>query len=134
MSESGFGLAACQHCGQHIEFPRDGMGQSVACPHCREETVLEEMTPAVPATPAPDELTAAELKAALAGIVPRQRVSIFYQFGLALVALFMVLLPLVYLAFVAGLAYATYWYGVHAWVMFLNPGVGHAARVSDPAD
>ena len=46
----------------------------------------------------------------------------------------MVLLPLVYLAFVAGLAYATYWYGVHAWVMFLNPGVGHAAGVSDPAD
>ena len=43
--------------------------------------------------------TAAELKAALEGAMPRCRVSVFYQAGLLLVACFMVLLPPAYLAF-----------------------------------
>jgi len=45
------------------------------------------------------ELRAAELKAALEGAMPRCRVSGFYQAGLLLVAVFVILLPLAYLAF-----------------------------------
>jgi hypothetical protein len=44
-----------------------------------------------------DEVTAGELKAALEGVLPWRRISVFYQAGLVLVAVFMVLLPLAYL-------------------------------------
>jgi len=118
MSKHGFRLASCNHCGQHIEFPPEGLGLSVPCPHCDQETILEEMTPAVEAAPNQDQVTAGELKTAMEGTVPRRRVSLFYQFGLLLVALFMVLLPVAYFALVAGLAYATYWYGVHGLAFF----------------
>jgi Zn-dependent protease with chaperone function len=117
MSEPGFSLAACQHCGQHIEFPQEGVGTLVACPQCHQETLLEEIAFAPVAAPAPAEITAGELKAALEGTVPRRRISVFYQLGLLMVALFMVLLPVLYLVFVAGLGCATYWYGVHARVL-----------------
>jgi hypothetical protein len=30
----------CQQCGESIEFPADGLGQTAACPHCGSETVL----------------------------------------------------------------------------------------------
>jgi hypothetical protein len=35
-----FAKCACQHCGGHIEFPVQGAGQKIACPHCNWETVL----------------------------------------------------------------------------------------------
>jgi Zn-dependent protease with chaperone function len=79
---------------------------------------LEEVRLVSGEVPTPDEITAAELKAALTGIVPRRPISVFYQLGLLIVAIFMILLPVVYVAFVAGVAYATYWYGVHAKVLF----------------
>jgi Zn-dependent protease with chaperone function len=125
MSESGFLLAACHHCGEHIEFPQEGIGTAVCCPHCEQETILTDISFADSEAPVPGEITAADLKAAMEGTVPRRRISVFYQLGLVLVALFMVLLPVAYFAFVAGLAYATYWYGVHAVVLFsgLNAGI-----------
>ena len=118
MSDQGFCLTSCQHCGEHIEFPMAGIGQLVACPHCEAETILEaEFAPALETLKA-NEITAAELKAALAGVVPRRRISIFYQLGLLAVAIFMVLLPVAYLAFAAATAYGTYWYGVHGLALF----------------
>ena len=30
----------CGHCGNHLEFPREGVGLSVTCPHCSTETTL----------------------------------------------------------------------------------------------
>ena len=57
-----FCLASCQHCGQHIEFPAEGAGMRVPCPHCALETILTEERPATP--DAGEEITAAELKAA----------------------------------------------------------------------
>jgi len=120
MNEPGFGLAACQHCGQRIEFPQEGAGTAVACPSCEQATVLQDISaPVTEATEMTESagITAGELKAALAGTVQPPRISVFYQLGLLLVAMFMVLLPVVYLAFVALLAYATYWYGDHARVM-----------------
>jgi len=87
----------------------------VACPHCAIETVLTE-GPDLAAEKL-DQIGAAELKEALAGAVTRRRISVFYQAGLVLVALFMVLLPVAYLAFVALVAYCTYWYALHARVL-----------------
>jgi Zn-dependent protease with chaperone function len=112
MSVEGFCIASCEHCGQHIEFPAEGACIRVACPHCAVETVLVEDAPI--ALEAADEITAAELKAALEGAVPRRRVSVFYQAGLLLVAVFMILLPLAYLAFATLAGYCVYWYAVHA--------------------
>ena len=117
MSESGFSLAACQYCGQHIEFPREGAGTAVACPHCQQETILEAIAAVPTETPEAGEITAGELKAALAGTVRPRRISVFYQLGLLMVAMFMVLLPAFYLVFAAALGYATYWYGVHGQVL-----------------
>lgn len=118
MSDQGFLLASCCHCGQHIEFPQTGVGLTVACPHCEQETVLEEIPAETVAAPNPEEITAGELKAAMEAVVPRRRISIFYQLGLMLVALFMVFLPVAYFAFVGSVGYATYWYGVHGLVWF----------------
>jgi hypothetical protein len=39
----------CQNCGGHIEFPTEGAGQTVNCPHCGWATVLTaEKAPALP--------------------------------------------------------------------------------------
>jgi hypothetical protein len=35
-----FAKCSCQHCGGHIEFPIDGAGQKIACPHCNWPTLL----------------------------------------------------------------------------------------------
>ncbi len=120
MSDQGFGLTSCQHCGQNVEFPLAGLGLSVACPHCNLETILAEASALTLDAQPGDEIAAAELKAALAGVVPRRRLAIFYQLGLLVVAIFMVFLPVVYLAFAASVAYGTYWYGVHALALFTS--------------
>jgi hypothetical protein len=35
-----FSKGVCQHCGGHIEFPTEGVGQTITCPHCQWNTVL----------------------------------------------------------------------------------------------
>lgn len=116
MSDEMFCLASCEHCGQHIEFPAEAAGVKVACPHCaRETTLFGELRGE---TAEADGITAGELKAALDGVVPRRRISVLYQAGLLLVALFMILLPLAYLAFATFAGYCVWWYAVHARAMF----------------
>ncbi len=61
-----------------------------------------------------EEITPSELQAALQSPVSRRRISLFYQTGLLLVAVFMVLLPLAYIAFATLVGYCVYWYAVHA--------------------
>src|SRR5215472_15517277 len=111
MSTEGFLLATCHHCGQNIEFPEQGVGIAISCPHCAGEMVLEDVFHEPVDGQEQMEITAGELKAAMTGTVSRRRVSAFYQLGLLIVAIFMVLLPVTYLAFVGCVAYATYWYG-----------------------
>src|SRR6266581_4062739 len=118
MSEERFCVCSCEHCGGHIEFPASGVGMRVACPHCAVETVLTEAPER--AAENLDHISAAELKEALSGTVTRRRISVFYQAGLVLVALFMLLLPAAWFAFVAFFAYCTYWYAVHARVLFTS--------------
>jgi hypothetical protein len=40
-----FAKCACQHCGGHIEFPAEGVGRKIACPHCGEPTLLTHAAP-----------------------------------------------------------------------------------------
>lgn len=38
--EPDYFKCACQRCGKHIEFPSNGVGVTVDCPHCGKQTVL----------------------------------------------------------------------------------------------
>jgi hypothetical protein len=40
MSEQKFLKTACEHCGENIEFPAEGLGMAVPCPHCQKRTRL----------------------------------------------------------------------------------------------
>ena len=46
MSETTYAKCACAHCGGHIEYPVQAVGQSVACPHCGNPTMLVVAGPA----------------------------------------------------------------------------------------
>jgi hypothetical protein len=122
MTTERFCVGACQHCGQHIEFPAHGAGATIACPQCAKETVLREGLAEDAA--ATQEITAAELQEALSGVAAAGRVSILYQVGLFLVAAFMLLLPVAYLAFAGFMGYCVYWYAVHAHGLVSDPHGG----------
>ena len=57
----------------------------------------------------------------LQGRIRRPGVSVLYSIGMALVACGMVLLPLLYLAVIACVAYAVYWHATRhvIWLMFV---------------
>ena len=40
-----FAKCDCQHCGGHIEFPIQGGGRKISCPHCNEPTLLTRIAP-----------------------------------------------------------------------------------------
>src|SRR5208282_3055658 len=42
---SDFIKCECPHCGQHIEFPAEGTGQTIPCPACGEPTTLFSSQP-----------------------------------------------------------------------------------------
>jgi Zn-dependent protease with chaperone function len=65
-----------------------------------------------------------QLIAALDEPIEPVRVSLFYRLGLLLVALAMVLLPVLYLAVIAGLGWAVYLHAVHDVVIFEGGGGG----------
>ncbi len=44
MNETNFLRCACQKCGGHIEFPEEGVGRIVQCPHCQQTTELSTST------------------------------------------------------------------------------------------
>lgn len=50
MSQNKFLKCACASCGGHIEFPADGIGSTIACPHCGADMELMLEVPAVLAT------------------------------------------------------------------------------------
>src|SRR2546427_3556561 len=81
MNEELLAKCSCSQCGNHIEFPLEGTGALVACPHCGQQTQLTLEAP--PARS--DKPSAAELLAAFTGPVARTPASVFYQMGLVLV-------------------------------------------------
>lgn len=83
----------------------------IDCPHCQQPTQLTLSAPLPDHSP--DAPSAADLLAAFAGPVARTPVAFFYQLGLILVSVLMVILPLVYLAMIVAAGYAVYFYATH---------------------
>jgi Zn-dependent protease with chaperone function len=108
VSEELYAKCSCQQCGSHIEFPAEADGATVNCPHCQQPTQLTLAAP--PADVSPDALSTTDLLAAFAGPVARTPVTFFYRFGLILVSVLMVILPLVYLAMIVAAGYGVYYY------------------------
>ena len=110
-----FAKCACTACGSHIEFPAEGAGTTISCPHCLQSTLLslfEETTPE-----ASDKLSTEEILAAFRGEILRTRVSIFYQLGLFLATGVMLLLPVIYVALIVLAGYGVYLYATHCHVL-----------------
>jgi Zn-dependent protease with chaperone function len=106
---------SCAHCGTHLEFALESAGEWVSCPNCLSQT---ELTLALPPRVEADGPSAAELVAAFGGPIKRVRVSFFYQLGLVLVAVMMLLLPVLYILLIALAGSGVYWYATHCWVLF----------------
>lgn len=45
MNHQPFQKCACQNCGDSIEFPAQGVGLSIDCPHCNQRTLLTASEP-----------------------------------------------------------------------------------------
>lgn len=116
MSDAGFAKCSCPYCGGHIEFPTEAVGAVVACPHCQQPATLV-MDGALDLVGSPTTTTAAltpaQIAAAFAGGVSRSGVGLFYQLGLVIVAITMVLLPLVYFALIGAAGWGVYWWATH---------------------
>src|SRR6266436_2124535 len=121
MNEQLMAKCGCSHCETHLEFPIEGAGTIINCPHCGELTELSLEAPAPAASS--HKPSAVELLAGFIGPVPRTRVSVFYQIGLLLVTLMMLLLPLIYLAMIAAAGWGVYLYATR-FTFLLSFGYG----------
>ena len=63
MSEKYF-KCTCAHCGGHLEYPPEGIGQTIPCPHCAQPTELSLEVPDIPSA-----YSGRSLKWAVAGII-----------------------------------------------------------------
>ncbi len=91
----------------------------VLCPGCGGEIILK-------ASPPPDSagaesigpgLTPAQIAAGFGAMSARRRTSLTYHLGLLLVTVGMICLPIIYLALVFTVAWATWWWAVHSVVL-----------------
>jgi Zn-dependent protease with chaperone function len=99
-------------------------GSVIDCPICKQPTDLNIIETV--AAPAPESLTAPELLALFTAPVTKTRVSFLYQFGLLFVSIFMLLLPVLYLALVGLAGWGVYWWGTHGTFLFSGGGGGRA--------
>ena len=60
MSRIHYLKCSCQQCGEHIEFPSDGLGMKILCPHCGGQTQL--VSEKVPLSPQKKIIIAAALR------------------------------------------------------------------------
>jgi Zn-dependent protease with chaperone function len=122
MNESLMAKCSCGHCGTHLEFPIEGAGSIIDCPHCGQPTELSLM--AKPADSAERPTVGAVLEA-FTGPLARTRVSLFYQIGLVWVTIMMLLLPVAYVALVALAGWAVYYYAVHFSFLLSSGSLGY---------
>jgi Zn-dependent protease with chaperone function len=108
MNEELLAKCSCSHCGNHLEFPLEGAGATVACPHCGQQTQLTLAAP-----PQSERPSAAELLAGFTGSIRRTRVSFFYQIGLILVTVVMLFLPVIYVGIIVAAAWGIYLFAAH---------------------
>jgi len=119
MSAADFSRCACQHCEGHIEFPNEAVGTVVACPHCQQPValVMDDFLPVSADEPVAG-LTPTQIASAFQGKVSKTGVSVFYQFGLIIVTITMIILPLVYFAFIGAAGWCVYWWATHGISIF----------------
>ena len=99
----------CQSCGVHLEFPIELADSSITCPSCGATTVLERPLVGDLSEPAPGEgLTFATVLSGFSGTLRGARTPPLYQLGLLLVAGAILILPLLYFAFIAAAGYGVY--------------------------
>ena len=67
MSDQEYLKCNCTYCGGHIEFPADGVGATIACPHCGFKTVLQ--IPPSPSDAAPEEKKSGARTLIIVGVV-----------------------------------------------------------------
>jgi len=126
--------------GKRVKCPKCGGSMEVAAPPTRPPDAigpaLIEAGPAVtprapaaaPSRPPSRPLGAAEATALVTGAIAPVRTTVGYRVALALVALMMVLLPLVYVALIAGAAWGVWWHLTTNIGMLSNHGLrGRAA-------
>lgn len=99
---------SCSQCGNHLEFPLEGAGAIIACPHCGQQTQLTLEAP-----PQSDKPSAAELLAGFTGSIRRTRASFFYQIGLLLVTVVMLVLPVIYVGMIVAVGWGVFHYATH---------------------
>jgi Zn-dependent protease with chaperone function len=114
----------CQACGNNIEYPVDAHGMTIDCPHCGQSTLLGDTAPELE----PSQLTTIspqQIAEAFKGPIRKPRTSFVYTFGLLLVTLVMVVLPVIYVAMIAAAGWGVYLYASH-FTFLLKPGYGGA--------
>ena len=121
LMDGEFAKCNCEACGNRIEFPSEGAGSTINCPHCGQPTILDATPLEQISDPSASAISAAEIVGAFDGTVPRTPVSFFYQVGLFFVAIVMVLLPLIYIAMILAAGWGVYAYATH-FSFFLKPG------------
>jgi Zn-dependent protease with chaperone function len=116
MGDETFAKCRCDGCGTHLEFALVDADTVVDCPSCELPVRLSPEGSEIP--DAPSRLTQADIASAFGGPVPKTHVSLLYQFGLVFVTLAMVVLPLIYLALIAGVGWLTW-----IWATGFTPGL-----------
>lgn len=109
---SSFTKCECASCGNRIEFPLESCGMQVDCPHCGQLTTLSATDLPSPIAPT-GGVSAVTLVSAFSGPLPRQRTSLIYNFGLLLVTLMMIVLPMIYIGLIGLVVWSIYWYASH---------------------
>jgi len=111
MNEQLYAKCGCEHCGTHIEFPIEAAGMAVDCPHCKQPTMLSLDAPPAPTSSVKPSVV--EILNAFQSDIQRPRTSFFYQIGLVLVAMVMVILPVIYVGMIGAVGWGIFYYAVH---------------------
>jgi Zn-dependent protease with chaperone function len=114
----------CHACANNIEYPVDAHGMTIDCPHCGQSTVLGDAGPELE----PSQLTnisPQQIAEAFKGAIRKPRTSLVYQLGLLLVTFVMLILPVIYVAMIAAVAWGVYLFATH-FTFLLKPGYGGA--------
>ncbi|MDB6024340.1 MAG: hypothetical protein JWM68_563 [Verrucomicrobiales bacterium] len=110
MNNTAYLKCDCEHCGNPIQFPVEAADTTVDCPHCSAKTLLMHLEPI---DSSPEKVSAVGVLNSFLGGVAKTKPSFLYQFGLVLVSIVMILLPLIYVGLVCLAGWGVYLYATH---------------------
>jgi Zn-dependent protease with chaperone function len=118
-------LVTCPGCGRSYRMPSRAAGRKGTCKKCGARfsiadaaTAADVPAPAAPAGLSPRALRTRDLLRLLNDslVFPKQRVTIAHRLAALAVAGVMLVLPILYLAFVAAIAGLTWWHARYDWI------------------